>query len=230
MDVYELPARILSVEQLWYDLWPCWRSPAADAFFTAKIESRSYFFGPYAIHATPRLHVWPAADRTGATTTLNGAIANDATTITLTSATNFRTYGYFSVEDEIILYRTISTNTVTDILRGQAGTVAAAHSDLAPVTERNIFFRCSRLPVTVTGVNDVIEIPLGLVPLLELYALSKVREAEQDHQTAMMLRQEWTSSMTSLTASASLKGLRQGLQVRASPQGPLLSGGRVFVP
>lgn len=230
MDIYELPSRILSVEQLWYDLEPCARSAAADAFFRTKVQAPSYFFGPYAIHATPRLHVWPTGDRTGATTTLSGAISDTATTLTLASATSFMAYGYLKVEDEIILYRTITGATVTNVLRGQAGTLAVTHSDASPVTELNIFFKCSRLPQPVSGVNDPIEIPLGLVPLIELYVLSKVRETEQDHQTSLLLRKEWDDAITKLSASAQLKGLRQGLQVRTSPSGPMLAGGRVVVP
>ena len=80
----------------------------------------------------------------GAETTLNGAIASDATAITLTSGTNFDdTSGKFSrdasnvyyikIGDEIISYTSITGNNITGATRGVGGTTAAAHSNGATV-------------------------------------------------------------------------------------------------
>lgn len=229
-DVYVLPAIVLSVEQLWYDTLPCVRSPAADSLFVSKVNGRSFFFGPYSLHATPRLHVWPCADRSGATTTLSADITATATTITVASNALFKSYGYFTIESETVLYRTVtSPGTFTQILRGQAGSTAAAHLTGATVTENNIFYKCSRLPTPITGANDLIEIPVGLTPLIELYVLAKVREAEQDSQQALAMRREFQQAMEKLQERASYKGIRQGLQVGAQV-GPDLWRGRVWVP
>ena len=81
---------------------------------------------------------------TGITTTLNGAITADATSLTLTSGTNFDdTSGKFSktaanefhikIGDEIMKYTTISGTAVSSLSRGQQGTTAAAHADGATV-------------------------------------------------------------------------------------------------
>ena len=81
---------------------------------------------------------------TGITTTLNGAITADATSLTLTSGTNFDdTSGKYSktasnewwikIGDEIMKYTSISTNAVSSVTRGQQGTTAAAHADGATV-------------------------------------------------------------------------------------------------
>ena len=81
----------------------------------------------------------------GAETTLNGAIASDATAITLTSGTNFDdTTGkyaptavgsiyYIKIGDEIISYTSITGNNITGATRGVGGTTAAAHSNGATV-------------------------------------------------------------------------------------------------
>lgn len=81
----------------------------------------------------------------GAETTLNGAIASDATAITLTSGTNFDdTTGkyaptasgsiyYIKIDDEIISYTSITGNNITGATRGVGGTTAAAHSNGATV-------------------------------------------------------------------------------------------------
>ena len=85
-----------------------------------------------------------ASVKSGASTTLNGAITKDSTSITLTSGTNFDdTSGkysrdassvyYIKIDDEIITYTTISTNSITSATRGVNDTTAAAHADGATV-------------------------------------------------------------------------------------------------
>ena len=229
MDVYEIPNHITQVNQLWYDNWPCWRAPEIDALFVTKVQSRSYFFGPHAVHATPRLHVWPCADRTGAVTTLATPVGPTDKTIVLTDSSGFRPYGYFKLDDEIVLYRTITGNTVTNILRGQGGTVPVAHIATAPAVELNIMFQCNRLANPVEVISDVIEVPRSLWPVLELGVMAKVRNAEQEFQEARALRQEFDKTVEKIAQRAANK-LRQGIQVRTEPPGPLYYFGRVYVP
>ena len=81
---------------------------------------------------------------TGITTTLNGAITSTATSLTLTSGTNFDdTSGKYSktaaneyhikIGDEIMKYTSISGTAVSSLSRGEQGTTAAAHADGATV-------------------------------------------------------------------------------------------------
>ena len=65
--------------------------------------------------------------------TLNGAINNSVTTITLTSTAGFPTSGSVKIDNEIIAYTGISGNNLTGCTRGSQGTVAASHLDLASV-------------------------------------------------------------------------------------------------
>ena len=85
-----------------------------------------------------------ASVKSGASTTLNGAITKNSTSITLTSGANFDdTSGkysrdassvyYIKIDDEIITYTTISTNSITSATRGVNDTTAAAHADGATV-------------------------------------------------------------------------------------------------
>ena len=73
-----------------------------------------------------------------ASTTLNGAISNSATTIVLSDATDFPSPGageiaYITLEEgstrEIVSYTTKTTNTLTGVTRAQDGTSASAFSD-----------------------------------------------------------------------------------------------------
>lgn len=232
MDTYVVPSIITSIEQIWFDLLPLTRSPELDDIFTTKITGRSWWFGPHSMHATPRIHIWPACNRTGSVTTIDGAITADDTSLILADTDGFKAFGMLRVEDELILYRSIDSDTgvVTNILRGQGGTTAASHNDGAAVTECNIFFKCWRLPTPLTGATDTVEVPQGLWPLLELYVIAKVREAEQEYGEAAKLRQEFTASVEKLGEKAQIKGLRQGIQVRSSLPGPKLYGGRIYVP
>ena len=73
----------------------------------------------------------------GISTTLDGAITAAATSLTLTSATNFEASSlssrcYVKIGDEI-MYGTLSSTTISSLTRGDDGTTAAAHSDDATV-------------------------------------------------------------------------------------------------
>ena len=82
--------------------------------------------------------------KSGASTTLNGAISATATSITLTSGTNFDdTSGKYSrdasnvyyiiIDDEIISYTTISGTGITSATRGANSTTAVSHANGATV-------------------------------------------------------------------------------------------------
>jgi hypothetical protein len=93
----------------------------------------------------------------GLTTTLNGAITSTATTLTLTSGTNFGNtsgiynnttgaaggFWFIKIGNEVMKYNTISTNAVSGLQRAEEGT-AAAHADDATVE----FYQVYRVPLT----------------------------------------------------------------------------------
>ena len=96
-----------------------------------------------------------AGVESGASTTLNGAMTAAATTLTLTSGTNFDdTSGKYSktasnlwhikIDDEIMTYSTISTNAVSGLSRGVDSTTAAAHADGATVE----LYQAHKVPFT----------------------------------------------------------------------------------
>ena len=93
----------------------------------------------------------------GLSTTLSAAITSTATSLTLTSGTNFgNTTGkfartadstprfYIKIDDEIMYYEAISTTSVTSLVRAQEGTTAAAHSAGATVE----FFQLHKVPLS----------------------------------------------------------------------------------
>ena len=74
----------------------------------------------------------------GATTTLNGAITDSDTTITLTDASSFSSSGSVRIGDEIITYSGKSVNDLTGCVRGTNGTTAVEHADGAAVRESTV--------------------------------------------------------------------------------------------
>lgn len=235
MDTYVIPSYWCTADQIWYDLQPLSKTTELDDLFTTKITARSWWFAEHSQHAVPRLHIWPACDRTAAQTTVATTFGNTDSTFQITNSAGFNAYGFLSIGTEIILYRNLPVSGapgfVTNILRGQGGTAPSAHSAGDTVQELNIFFKGSRLPNPLTGVGDLVEVPQGLWPVIELGTIAEVREAEQDHQVAAALRKEFMDTVEKLAAKSAFSGItRQGLQVREGPPGPDLFGGRVFIP
>lgn len=227
MDVYELPNLVVDIRQLWYDLWPCWRSPEYDAIFVTKITSRSYYFGPHTSHQIPKIHVWPAADRSASITTLTAGINEIVKVVPIASNSGLKAYGFIRIDDELIGYRTIDGTNLRQILRGQGGTIAASHANGAEVTECNIMMKVSRLPRPVTTINDLLEVPQGLFPVIETGVLAHVRLAEQEYQEAARLQREFDQAVEQLAMRGNK--LRQGIQIKSGYDGPLLYGHRAKV-
>jgi hypothetical protein len=63
----------------------------------------------------------------GSKTTLNGAISNSVTSITLTSAVGFTTTGTLLIGSELITYTGITSDTITGCTRGASSTTAVSH-------------------------------------------------------------------------------------------------------
>ena len=79
---------------------------------------------------------WGGEAAGAVTTTLNGAINDSVTTLTLTDASLFPSTGtnFIIIGSEEISYTGVSGNTLKGLTRGVAGTTAASHSDGATVT------------------------------------------------------------------------------------------------
>ena len=84
---------------------------------------------------------WGGTIAGAVTSTINeGAeLANNDTTLTLTSGAAFATSGTIQIGSELITYTGKSTNNLTGLTRGTNGTTAAAHADGATVTDASNF-------------------------------------------------------------------------------------------
>ena len=79
---------------------------------------------------------WSGEDTSAVSTTLDGGINDSVTSITLTDASQFSSSGtnFAIIGSEEVSYTGITSNTLTGVTRGVAGTTAASHSDNATVT------------------------------------------------------------------------------------------------
>jgi len=86
--------------------------------------------------------------------TLNGAITSGATSLILTSATNFPSSGTVLIGTELITYTGKSTNTLTGLTRGTSSTTAAAHVDNKKVINySNVRINLNTVTPTTTKID-----------------------------------------------------------------------------
>lgn len=90
-------------------------------------------------------------------------------------------------------------------------------------------FQVTRLPQPIVLDTDAVEIPQSLWPLIELYVLAKVRELEQNHETANSMLGSFMKLVEQLANKAQLSKPRQGLQVKVGYGGPLIYFGHSYV-
>jgi hypothetical protein len=118
-----------------------------------------------------------------ASTTLNGAIDADDTTITLVSTVGLATSGFIKVDNETIVYSNISGNQLLNCSRGQANTIAASHLTGASVFAQNlpsinvwptpnagggyvfVYYRLRRMQDAGGGVTEQ-DIPFRFIPCM----------------------------------------------------------------
>ena len=83
--------------------------------------------------------LWGGVTTGVATTTLNGTINSSVTSVVLTSAAGFGPSGTILIDNELITYSGVSTNTLTGCTRGTNGTIAASHTSGVTVQLANTF-------------------------------------------------------------------------------------------
>jgi hypothetical protein len=145
-----------------------------------------------------------------ASTTLNGAIDADDTTITLTSAVGLATSGFIKIDNETIAYSNVSGNQLLNCARGQANTTAASHLTAASVYTQNlpsinvwptpnagggyvfVYYRLRRMQDAGSGVTEQ-DIPFRFVPCMVagLAYYIAMKKPEVAPERIMMLKQDY---------------------------------------
>jgi hypothetical protein len=134
--------------------------------------------------------------------TLNGAITNTDTTITLSSTANLTSSGFIKIGNETISYPNINGNQLINCARGQNNTTAGAHSNGAAITVQNlpcvnvwptpnapgnqytfVYYRLRRMQDAGDGGTFNQDIPFRFLPCmvagLSFYLAQKLPEGQQ---------------------------------------------------
>jgi len=143
----------------------------------------------------------PVPDFSDPVTTLSGGITDTDTSITVASVTDFLSYGFVFIEDELVQYQSISGTTLNQCTRGCGGTVAVAHLTGVDVTHCSFWVRGSRSPITITSSTSIVEVPLGWVSLLNTYLLAMCRESENEYQRSSQLLQQFDAACAGIARS-----------------------------
>jgi hypothetical protein len=155
---------------------------------------------------TPIRETTAAGDVTfaAAANTLNGNVADDDTSLTLSSTTGFPSTGYVKINSENIFYTNISGNTLENCLRAQFDTTATAHTSgdavtCATITVNDIDHGCNNNDfVTLSGavtLGDQITADI----LNQEYQVEHVENADTYYITARTV-----STIPSITVSGGL--------------------------
>ena len=144
MDLLEIDSITLdgtAINSSYYELDLSFGYPATAIRFDADnitFPTTSTFSTSLEIVGTWGYHENPAAMWVDSGDTVQNATSINATSTSLsvTAGTNFETYQYIKIEDEILFIESISTNTLT-VIRGVNGSTAAIHSNGTAISTYN---------------------------------------------------------------------------------------------
>lgn len=123
----------------------------APIFKLAPVRGIGAYLMIYNEGNTQRIYLYPMAGVSYHTTTLNGNISANATTITVASTGVFRvTGGRITIGSEKILYQYKDATNFYGCIRGLEDTVATTHTTGDTVKENNLILNYTRLPVPLT--------------------------------------------------------------------------------
>lgn len=235
--LYNMNGYWKKLDTAWYDGYPLYLARKNDVFRKAPVPG---YAGAFLIHeASSRLiaEVWPQPSRTSCQTTLSSPMLATDTVANLTNAATWVLgFGKAQIGSEIVEYSAINGNQLQGLVRGLAGTVAAAQTTGTAVTELNLEVSGMMVPSTYTvgSSGSNLNLPPGWDEALTSYMMYRFRSAEQDDQSATRYLQEATQKMSDLGANRIIAGPRQ-IQANAGRGAETMAGlgspfGGVIVP
>jgi hypothetical protein len=143
--------------------------------------------------------------------TLNGAISDTDTTITLNDVSQLPTQGFVNIGAETIGYQNIVGNQILNAWRAQNGTTATTHADAASVFVNNlpainvwptpnapgdqytfVYYRMRRIQDAGNGIN-IADIPFRFIPCMVagLASMLSIKMPGIDSMRAAALKQDY---------------------------------------
>lgn len=204
---YVIDPRYHRLEAAFANQWPCNTLDLneADAIWPNSMVTASQSLWAYVRRLSDHLEVgfWPVPALTEPTPTLSGNIgASGSDPILLSSVTNFLSYGYVTIDAEVIRYQKTQTSPagIAVVTRGEAGTAPAAHASGATVQHCGLWIKGQRSPNQITGSATVVEIPMGWIMHLEGYVLARCRSVQGRGQEAQAAMQGFEQACANINA------------------------------
>lgn len=203
---YIAPGEWKKISSMWYDGYPLAMDDAGN-YFRRNAITASVLASIAVSLFTERmmLEVWPQPARSAAATTLAAQFNVGDTQAVLTSTAGFLlTNGFVKIGSEICSYSGIVGNTLTNLIRGLAGTVAAVVANGGAVQELNMFWQGWRMyaPNFVPGQSGLtLPVPVSWNALLFQYGLGRAKLAEQGLKDFIELDKNFKDEMLKLAPS-----------------------------
>jgi len=143
-----------------------------------------------------RIYVWPRYSTASLTTTVNASTTAAATSVTMSSTGNLRSYGMVTVDSEEMEYTAKTSTTITGVRRGIGGTTAATHVSAATVTQLDFEMIYARHATSLASQVDELEIKeVWHYPLLQYYVMYCAYMAEGSKDKAEHMYQMWRAGI-----------------------------------
>lgn len=159
-----------------------------------------------------RIYVYPRYSGASLTTTTNASTSETATTITMASTGNLRSYGRVSIGSEDIEYTGKTSTTITGCRRGVGGTTAASSASGTTVTQHDLTFLYRKAATALTSTASP-EIRAVYHESLKLYAKYLAYKMEGSHDVAAREYELWTAALNQAAYTAKKERVGQ-TQVR----------------
>ncbi len=224
---YTLDAKWVLAEDVWFRQLRCAYLDEAWTIYPSAYVGQSLSFSMHRRAGALDLSLYGAPNLTDTTTTLSADMTATQDSVVCTATTDFLSFGWVLVGGELMEYRNLNTDTHTvyTLRRGAGGTRAEVHYASDPVTHCSLWVKGLRSPNPVTRSTDPLEVPIAFIAPLELYVLSKVREAEQDRQEAKSLMDSFIEACKDIAGDPVWQAPDGTYQVRAYGSG---HGGGIY--
>ncbi len=174
--------------------------------------------------------VYPTIAASDPTSTLSGSLTASSTSLSVASVSNFLSFGFVQIDNEILQYQTITGTTLSALLRGCCGTTAASHSSGATVQHLGFWGKGPRMPLEIAATTDIVELPLAWQHLVELYVLQRCARAQQELAGAKEYGAEYSQQMELILGDPSWRASNIQLQSYGVPSLGGLAWGTTILP
>src|SRR6266496_68429 len=195
LPIYGVDRRWLNVDAVFVNQYRCTFLDEAHVIYPSFLAAQPLWFSIHKRADQYELSLWPAPNQTDASVSLPADVTPTQTSITVSDASSFLSFGWIQIGVELIQYYSVSSNTIAVVRRGCGGTPAMVHYAGDVVRHCSLWVRGPRAPIAVTQSTDLIEVPIAFLGPLETYVLSRVRDAEQDRAEARDLMKQFDESI-----------------------------------